>query len=306
MSLLVVGSVAFDTIETPFTTAEKCIGGSASFISLAAGFFVKPVQLVGVVGDDFPTSAIEDFKSRGIDTTGLEIVKGEKTFHWHGKYHYDMNTRDTIRTDLNVFANFDPKIPAAYAKSEYVCLGNIDPTLQRRVLEQIAKPKLVACDTMNYWIADFKESLMKTLSMVDALIINDTEARQLTQEASLIKAGRKILSYGPSIAVIKKGEHGALLFTASGIFAAPAYPLEDVYDPTGAGDTFAGGFIGWLAKTDDISEANLRRAVIYGSVLASFSVEQFGFARLLTLTEKEVMERYLDFRNLAAFDELDY
>lgn len=302
MSLLVVGSVAFDTIETPFSTAEKCIGGSASYISLSAGFFVKPVQLVGVVGDDFPTSAIDEFRTRGVDTAGLEVVAGEKTFHWHGRYHYDMNMRDSLRTDLNVFAHFDPKVPEAYRSSEFVCLGNIDPVLQRKVLAQVKKPRLVACDTMNYWIEGKRDELMKTLALVDVLIINETEARELTQQASLIRAGRMIMSYGPKIAVIKKGEHGALLFTNNTIFAAPAFPLEDVYDPTGAGDTFAGGFIGWLAKSGDISEQNLRRAVIFGSVLASFSVEQFGFNRLLTLTEGEVMDRFVEFKRLADFN----
>ncbi len=304
MSLLVVGSVAFDTIETPFAEAEKCIGGSASCISLAAGFFVKPVQLVGVVGDDFPTAAINDFRARGINTDGLEVVAGEKTFHWHGRYHYDMNMRDTVRTDLNVFAKFDPKVPAAYQESEFIGLGNIDPVLQRNVLEQVKKPRLVACDTMNYWIEGKRDELMKTLAMVDVLIINDTEARELTQQPSLIRAGRMILNYGPKFAVVKKGEHGALLFTRDSIFTAPAFPLEDVYDPTGAGDTFAGGFIGWLAKTGDLSEQNLRRAVVFGSVLASFSVEQFGFKRLLTVTEGEVMDRFVAFKRLADFTEM--
>ena len=303
MSVLVVGSVALDTVETPFEKAERLVGGSASFISLAASYFAGGVQLVGVVGGDFPHETIRMFHKHFIDTEGLQIVPDGLTFHWHGKYHFDMNNRDTIATDLNVFAAFDPRIPASYRSSEYVCLGNIDPVLQRRVLDQIRKPRLIVCDTMNFWIESKPEELLETLKCVDVVIINDAEARELTKEFSLIKAGRKILTLGPKHAIVKKGEHGALLFSGKSIFSAPAFPLEDVFDPTGAGDTFAGGFIGWLAKTEDLSEANLRRAVIYGSVMASFTVEKFGLERLKELSWDEIQERFRAFKQLAHFEE---
>ncbi len=303
MPILIVGSVALDTVETPFDKAERLVGGSASFISLAASYFTKDTRLVGVVGGDFPQSAIEMFREHSIDAEGLQIVPEGKTFHWHGKYHFDMNNRDTIATELNVFADFDPRIPDSYKSCEFVCLGNIDPVLQRRVLDQISKPRLIVCDTMNFWIESKYDELMKTLKVVDVVIINDGEARELTKEYSLIKAGNKILSYGPKLAIVKKGEHGALLFTGKSLFSAPAFPLEEVFDPTGAGDTFAGGFIGWLAKTGDLSEENLRRAVIYGSVMASFSVERFGIERLRNLSWEEIQGRFMEFKRLSYFEE---
>ena len=304
MPILVVGTLALDTVETPFEKADRLVGGSASFITLAASYFAGPVRLVGVVGGDFPDEVVSMFREHSIDTEGMEVVEDGKTFHWHGKYHFDMNNRDTLATDLNVLAGFDPKIPASYKDSKYICLGNIDPMLQRRVLDQIDKPRLIICDTMNFWIESKYDDLMKTLKLVDVLIINDSEARELTEEFNLIKAGKKIISYGPRLAIVKKGEHGALLFTKDAVFSAPAYPMENVFDPTGAGDTFAGGFIGWLAKTDDLSNENLRRAVIYGSVMASFTVEKLGIERLRDLTWKQIQDRFLEFKRLAHFEEL--
>ncbi|HZV13549.1 MAG TPA: PfkB family carbohydrate kinase [Candidatus Kapabacteria bacterium] len=304
MSVLVIGSVAFDTIETPFDKAERCLGGSASYISLASSYFTGAVRLVGVVGGDFPKKAITMFNDHNIDIEGLEIVKSGKTFHWHGKYHFDMNMRDTLSTELNVFADFNPRIPQSYKACKYVCLGNMDPDLQRGVLSQVEKPRLIVCDTMNFWIESKYDELMQTLKLVDVIIINDAEARELTKEHSLIKAGKKILTLGPKFVIVKKGEHGALLFTKDSLFSAPAYPLEDVFDPTGAGDTFAGGFIGWLAKTDDFSTENMRRAVIYGSVMASYTVEKFGLERLKDLSWIEINDRFREFKRLASFEEI--
>ncbi len=300
MSILVVGSVAFDTVETPFGKAEKVLGGSASFFSVAASFFA-PVQLVGVVGADFGEAQLQAFRGRNIDLAGLERAEG-KTFHWQGKYSYDLNSRDTIATDLNVFELFKPKIPAAYRKAEHVFLGNIDPVLQREVLDQVDKPRLVACDTMNFWISGKAEELRKTLARVDVLLINDAEARQLSGEWNIVKAARSIRAMGPRTLVVKKGEHGVLMFSDHGSFAAPAFPLEDVFDPTGAGDTFAGGFIGYLAGAGDSSDETLRRAVVMGSTLASFSVEAFSLDRLLTLTRAEVDERFRHFKRLTHFE----
>jgi sugar/nucleoside kinase (ribokinase family) len=302
MSILVVGSVAFDTVETPFGRADKVLGGSASFFSLAASFFA-PVNLVGVVGDDFGDKELAAFKGRPVDLTGLERASG-KTFHWQGKYSFDLNARDTIATDLNVFEFFKPKIPAAYRRSEYVFLGNIDPELQRGVLDQVEKPKLVACDTMNFWISGRLEELKKTLRRVDVLLINDAEARQLSGEWNIVKAARAIRALGPRTLVIKKGEHGVLMFSDAGSFAAPAYPLESVFDPTGAGDTFAGGFLGYLAHQDSLDETHLRRAVVMGSTLASFCVEAFSVDRLVTLRREEVDERFRLFRELTRFESL--
>lgn len=301
MSLLVVGSLALDTIETPFGNAKETLGGSAVYISTAASYFAAPVRLVGVVGGDFPKSAISFLEERNIELEGLQKIENGKTFRWSGKYHYDLNMRDTLFTQLNVFEKFDPKIPEVYRKSKYVCLGNIDPVLQRRVLEQIEKPKLIVGDTMNFWIEGKREELMKTMKHFDVLIINESEARLLTQEPNLVRAGKKVIGMGPKILIIKKGEHGALLITESTIFSAPAYPMEDIYDPTGAGDTFAGGFIGWLEKSDDISDENLKKAVVYGSAMASFCVEKFGVDGLRELTYLKIQDRFRSFRDLVKF-----
>ncbi|MGE0455461.1 MAG: PfkB family carbohydrate kinase [Vicinamibacteria bacterium] len=299
MSILVVGSVAFDTVETPFGRAEKVLGGSASFFSVAASFFA-PVSLVGVVGDDFGEAQLQAFRGRPIDTEGLEHAKG-KTFHWQGKYSYDLNHRDTVCTDLNVFEFFQPKIPQSYRRSTHVFLGNIDPELQLRVLQQVEKPRLVACDTMNFWISGKAQALRETLKRVDVLLVNDAEARELSGEWNIVKAARAIRAMGPRTLVIKKGEHGVLMFSDQGSFAAPAYPLEDVFDPTGAGDTFGGGFVGYLASVERPDEDALRRAVIMGSTLASFCVEAFSLDRLLRLTRPEIDERFRLFKKLTDF-----
>jgi sugar/nucleoside kinase (ribokinase family) len=306
MSILVVGSVAYDTVETPFGRAERVLGGSASFFAVAASFFL-PVNLVGVVGRDFGEQQLAAFRGRGIDLEGLERMDGE-TFHWQGRYSYDLNSRETVCTDLNVFEFFKPKIPERYRRSEYVFLGNIDPVLQREVLDQVARPRLVACDTMNFWIEGKPGELRRTLERVDVLLINDAEARQLSGEWNIVKAARAIRALGPRTLIVKKGEHGVLMFTEDGSFAAPAYPLEDVFDPTGAGDTFAGGFVGYLASAlgprdaaahpDDVV---LRRAVVMGSTLASFCVEAFSLDRLLRLTRAEIDERYRLFKRLTHF-----
>jgi sugar/nucleoside kinase (ribokinase family) len=302
MSILVVGSVAYDTVDTPFGRAEKVLGGSASFFSVAASFF-SPVNLVAVVGDDFGPHALAAFENRPIDLEGLERAAGQ-TFHWQGKYSYDLNSRETLSTDLNVFEFFEPRIPDRYRRSEEVFLGNIDPVLQRRVLDQVERPRLVACDTMNFWISGKPEELRRTLAAVDVLLINDAEARQLSGEWNIVKAARAIRALGPRILVIKKGEHGVLMFSEEGSFAAPAYPLEEVFDPTGAGDTFAGGFLGYLAGSPTLDEAALRRAVVMGSTLASFCVEAFSLDRLLTLTRHEIDARYHLFKRLTQFDEV--
>ena len=308
MSILVVGSVAYDTVETPFGKADHVLGGSASFFSVAASFFV-PVNLVGVVGEDFGEEQLKAFRGREIDLEGLERVPG-KTFHWAGKYSFDLNARETICTELNVFETFKPKIPARYRRSEHVFLGNIDPVLQRQVLDQVERPKLVACDTMNFWISGQPDELRKTLSRVDVLLINDAEARQLSGEWNMVKAARAIRAMGPRVLVVKKGEHGVLMFTEDASFAAPAYPLEEVFDPTGAGDTFAGGFLGCLASQagggtrDRADGAALRRAVIMGSTLASFCVEAFSLDRLLKLTREEIDARFRLFKQLTHFESL--
>jgi len=302
MSILVVGSVAYDTVETPFGRAEKVLGGSASFFAVAASFFT-PVNLVAVVGEDFGEKALSAFKGRPIDLEGLERTAG-KTFHWQGKYSYDLNARETICTDLNVFEFFQPRIPGPYRRSEHVFLGNIDPVLQRQVLEQVERPRLVACDTMNFWISGKPDEVRRTLRAVDVLLINDAEARQLSGEWNVVKAARAIRAMGPRTLVVKKGEHGVLMFSDEGSFAAPAYPLEEVFDPTGAGDTFAGGFLGYLAGAPSASEAALRRAVIMGSTLASFCVEAFSLDRLLTLTRADIDGRYRLFRRLTQFEEI--
>ncbi len=302
MDLLVVGSIALDTIETPFRRVEETPGGSALYISISASYFTNSIGLVGVVGDDFPKYVIDDMQSRGINLKGLQIIEGEKTFKWAGKYSYDMNTRETIYTQLNVFANFDPVIPNEFKSSDIVCLGNIDPVLQMRVLRQVDNPRLVIADTMNFWIENKYDELLEMLKLVDVLIVNDAEARQIAHEPNLIKAGKKILKFGPDVVIIKKGEHGAVLMIDDVIFSAPAFPIESIQDPTGAGDTFAGGFAGWLAKTHDISEGNLRRAVIYGSAVASFCVEDFGIDGIKNLSWDKIQKRFMAFRELTKFD----
>lgn len=303
MSLLVVGSVAFDSIETPFGKTGKIIGGAATYISMAASFLKNKVNLVSVVGGDFPEAEIQNLKTKGVDTTGLQVLADKKTFFWAGRYHNDMNSRDTLVTELNVLGEFDPIIPEAYQNCDYLMLGNLSPVVQRQVIERLHKrPKLIVMDTMNFWMEIAMEELMKTISMVDVLSINDEEARQLSGEYSLVKAARKILGFGLKALIIKKGEHGALLFYNEHVFFAPALPLEDVFDPTGAGDTFAGGFIGYLASTKDISFENMKRAIIYGSALASFCVEKFGVERLDKLTDHEVELRLQEFVELVQFE----
>jgi sugar/nucleoside kinase (ribokinase family) len=303
MSLLVIGSLAFDDVETPFAKQQNILAGSGTFISISAGFFAENIQLVGVVGEDFGEKNLNLYRERGIDISGVQVVAGGKTFRWSGRYHYDMNSRDTLDTQLNVLADFNPVIPHAYQQAKFVCLGNIDPVLQKSVLGQISRPKLVVCDTMNFWIEGKPKELQETLALVDALIINDSEARQLSKDPNLIKSARIIRAMGPKILIIKKGEHGALLFTDSGIFSAPAYPLETVFDPTGAGDCFAGGFIGYLAKAGEVNDQTLRRAVLYGSTMASFCVEKFGVERLLDLTPLEVGDRFQSFLDLSKIDD---
>ena len=304
MSLLVVGSIALDTIETPFDRAEQVAGGSAVYIAAAASYFAAPIRLVGVVGSDFPKSELDFLESRGIDLEGLQVVEGGKTFHWTGRYHHDLNERDTLDTQLNVFENFNPVLPDSYTKSKYLILGNIDPVLQLRVIDSLeSKPALIVCDTMNFWITGKNKELLETLKRVDVVIVNDSEARLLTSEPNLVRAAGKIIKLGPRIIIIKKGEHGALLFTGDLVFSAPGYPLEFIYDPTGAGDTFAGGFIGHLARTEDLSDHNLKKAVVYGSVMASFGVGKFGTEALKNLSDLDIHRRYRDFVELSKFDE---
>ena len=305
MSLLIVGSLGLDTVETPFDKVENALGGSATYISLAASYFSSPVNMVGVVGSDFPKKYIDLMEEHGVDLEGLQIVEGGKTFRWGGKYHYDLNVRDTLFTELNVFEKFDPKIPDNYKKAKYVCLGNIDPVLQSRVLDQLDKPQFVVCDTMNYWINGMKDELLKLLKRVNVLIINDSEARLLSKEPNLIRAAKMIRQMGPEILIIKKGEHGAMLFTNETIFSAPAYPMESIFDPTGAGDTFAGGFTGYLHKTRDLSPDNMKRAVVYGSSMASFCVEKFSTNGLEDLSYLQIQDRFREFRNLSFFDQTD-
>lgn len=303
MSLLVIGTVAFDAIETPFGKTDKIVGGAATFISLAASYFTKNINLVSVVGDDFPQDAIGMMQKRGVKTAGLQIKQGEKTFFWSGRYHNDMNSRDTLDTQLNVLATFDPVIPEEYQDCEFLMLGNLAPAVQQTVLNRLKnRPKLVVLDTMNFWMNIALDDLMSLLKNVDVLTINDEEARQLSGEYSLVKASQKILAMGPKYLIIKKGEHGALLFNKDQVFFAPALPLEEVFDPTGAGDSFAGGFIGYLAETKDISFDNLKRAVIFGSAMASFSVEKFGTERIQNLSPEEVDERVQQFIDLVQFD----
>jgi len=306
MSLIIVGSVAFDALETPFGKVDKIIGGSGTYGSLSASFFTKNIQLVGVVGGDFPKTEIARFESVGIDTTGLQIKENEKSFFWSGRYHNDMNTRDTLVTELNVLGTFDPIIPEGYQGAEYLMLGNLAPAVQQLVIKRLKhRPKLILLDTMNFWMDIAMDDLAEVLQMIDVLSINDEEARQLSGEYSLVKAGRKILEMGPKVLIIKKGEHGALLINKEQIFFAPALPLEEVFDPTGAGDTFAGGFIGYLASSNDASFENMKRAIIYGSAMASFCVEKFGPNRLFELDQKAIDGRVQEFIDLVQF-EIDY
>jgi len=305
LGLLVVGSLALDTVETPFDKVNEALGGSATYISLAASYFSSPIELVGVVGSDFPKEYVNLLRHNNIDLEGLQIIEGEKTFRWGGKYHYDLNIRDTLFTELNAFQNFNPVIPQRFQKSKFVCLGNIDPVLQIRVLDQMNDPQFVVCDTMNYWIEGMKNELLRLLKRVNVLIINDSEARLLTNEPNLIKASKTIRKLGPEILIIKKGEHGAMLFMDDVIFSAPAYPLETIFDPTGAGDTFAGGFIGYLHKTRKLSSDNLKRAVIYGSSMASFCVEKFSTKALEELSYLKIQDRFMEFKNISNFDRLE-
>ncbi|HET6567820.1 MAG TPA: PfkB family carbohydrate kinase [Rhodothermales bacterium] len=304
MSILAIGTVAFDSIETPFGSAPRVLGGSATYITLAARFFSEDVRLVGIVGRDFPEGYVSLLRERGIDLSGLEVDPDGDTFFWAGRYHFDLNNRDTLATHLNVLANFDPTVPDQYRDSRVVCLGNLDPTIQRRVLEQMKAPEFVICDTMNFWIENTPDALRETLPLVDCLIINDSEARELSGEPNLIRAARAVREMGPKVLIIKKGEHGALLFVDDHVFSAPAFPLEDIYDPTGAGDTFAGGFAGFLAQQGRYDAESLKGAVIYGSALASFTVERFGPERLLDLTGHAINERVQAFRSLSAIPEL--
>lgn len=303
MSLLTVGTVAFDSIETPWGKAERIVGGAATYISLAASYFSRPVHLVSVIGDDFPDGELRHMESRGVDLEGLQRLQGERSFFWAGRYHDNMNARDTLDTQLNVLADFDPVLPPAYRRPAFLMLGNLTPAVQRRVLDQLEeRPRLVVLDTMNFWMNTALESLLEVIARVDVLVINDEEARQLSGEHSLVKASEKILKMGPQTLVIKKGEHGALLFSGESVFFAPALPLAEVFDPTGAGDTFAGGFVGYLAQTGDLSFENMKRAVIYGSAMASFCVERFGIERLKELTDIDIKKRVQAFVNLVNFD----
>jgi sugar/nucleoside kinase (ribokinase family) len=300
MSILVVGSVALDTVETPFGRADDALGGSATFFSAAASLF-GPVQLVGVVGDDYPVDALSFLAERGVDLSGLEQAKGE-SFRWSGIYSFDLNSRETLETRLGVFADFEPKIPEGFRDAEWVFLGNIDPELQLGVLDQVHRPKFVACDTMNLWIDIKRDRLLELLKRVDLLLVNDAEARQLSGDFNLARAARWIMDQGPRYLIIKKGEHGAMLFTPTSVFFAPGFPLEEVFDPTGAGDAFAGGFMGHLAQCGRVDDGDLRRAVIYGSVLGSFAVERFSIERFKDLTPEEIEDRVRAFREMTVFE----
>ena len=302
MSLLVVGSVALDSVETPFGRAERVLGGSANFFAAAASLFGRTeVQVVGVVGDDYPMDDLDFLADRGVDLSGIERASGE-SFFWAGRYHYDLNSRDTLETRLGVFADFQPRIPEAFRSARHVFLGNIDPTLQLDVLDQVESPELVACDTMNFWIEGSREALMKLLPRLDVLMVNDAEARQLADEPNLLKAARWIRANGPRWVVIKKGEHGAILYDERRIFFAPGYPLESVFDPTGAGDAFAGGFMGYLGAAGQVNGEELRRAMVYGSATGSFAVEAFSVDRFKSLTALEVAQRVDEFREMTFFE----
>ena len=303
MPLISVGTMAFDTIETPFGKVDKIIGGSATYVAYAASNFIKPIQQISIVGNDFPQEEMDALTARGVQLEGVEIVPDKKSFFWSGKYHIDMNTRDTLITDLNVLEDFNPVVPDSYQGADFLMLGNLMPKLQLSVINQMkVRPKLIVMDTMNFWMDIAMDDLKEVLKKVDVLLVNDGEARQLSDEFSLVKAARKILSMGPKFLIIKKGEHGALLFHKNHVFFAPALPLEEVFDPTGAGDTFAGGFIGHLAKTKDISFDNMKTAIIVGSAMASFCVEKFGPERLKEITKKDIDERIQEFVQLVNFD----
>lgn len=303
MSILTVGTVAFDAIETPFAKTDKIVGGAATYIAWAASYFHRPIQITSIIGGDFEMEELEKLQHRGADIDGIEVKPDGKSFFWSGKYHMDMNSRDTLITDLNVLLEFNPVLPDTYKNPEFVMLGNIDPSLQEQVIDQLEnRPKLIVMDTMNFWMDNTWDQLLKTIAKVDVLTINDEEARQLSGEHSLVKAAKKIFTMGPKYLVIKKGEHGALLFHENHVFFAPALPLEEVFDPTGAGDTFAGGFIGYIARSRDISFSNMKRALIYGSAMASFCVERFGTERLRELTREEIDDRVEEFIDLVQFD----
>ncbi len=299
MGVLVVGTVAFDSVETPHASAERILGGSAAYFAMTASFFA-PVQLVGVIGEDFPQEYLDLLSGRGVDLEGLKKEMGD-TFHWRGRYHEDLNVRDTLELHLNVLSGYVPHLPESYRDSQYVFLGNIDPTMQLKVLEQLTNSRLVACDTMDHWIQGSNAELQKVLRRVEILVINDSEARMLSGQHNIVKAARSILKMGPRVLLIKRGEYGVLQFTDSSVFATPAYPLEEVFDPTGAGDSFAGGFVGYLARTGDHSERGLRRAIAYGSVVASFAVEDFGLRRMIPLTLQDIEDRYRRFLALTDF-----
>jgi len=303
MAIITLGTMAFDAIETPFGKIDKIVGGSATYVAYAASHLTQPVQQISIVGNDFPEDEMTELKRRGVELTGVEIVKDKKSFFWSGKYHLDMNTRDTLITDLNVLADFNPKVPDAYQGSDFLMLGNLMPSLQISVINQLKKrPKLIVLDTMNFWMESAMPDLKTVLTMIDVLMINDSEARQLSGEFSLVKAARRVMEMGPKFLIIKKGEHGALLFYDDHVFFAPALPLEDVFDPTGAGDTFAGGFIGHLAHTKDISFENMKTAIIVGSAMASFCVEKFGPQRLKEITKNDIDTRLKEFVQLVNFD----
>ncbi len=303
MSLITVGTMAFDAIETPFGKIDKIVGGSATYVAYAASNFVKPVQQISIVGYDFPKEEMEELRKRGVHLDGVEIVPDKKSFFWSGRYHEDMNNRDTLVTDLNVLADFDPKVPDSYQGAEFLMLGNLMPKLQLNVIQELKKrPKLIVMDTMNFWMETAMQELKIVLKYVDMLLVNDAEARQLTGQFSLVKAAKSIMMMGPKYLIIKKGEHGALLFHGDDVFFAPALPLEDVFDPTGAGDTFAGGFIGYLAKTGDISFENMKRGIIVGSAMASFCVEKFGPTRLKEINKADIDSRIQQFKDLVSFD----
>ena len=303
MSFTVVGTVAFDAIETPFGKTDKIVGGAATYIAWSASYFTQPVNIVSIIGDDFDQNELNALRARGVNTDGIEVKEGKKSFFWSGKYHLDMNSRDTLITDLNVLLEFNPVLPESYKNSEFLLLGNIDPALQLKVIEQMTtRPKLIVLDTMNFWMDIAMDKLKEVIAKVDVLTINDSEARQLAGEYSLVKSAKKILTMGPKYLVIKKGEHGALLFHENHVFFAPALPLEEVFDPTGAGDTFAGGFMGHLAKTRDISFDNMKRAIIFGSTMASFCVEKFGTEKLKELTQEMIQDRVNEFIGLVQVD----
>ena len=304
MSLLVVGSVALDTVETPFGSAREVLGGSATYFSLAASTFTR-VNLVAVVGSDFLPHYVELLETAGVDLTGLQVCEG-KTFRWAGRYEYDLNTAHTLRTDLNVFSSFHPVLPESYKESEMLFLANIDPELQLEVLKQATGAKLVVMDTMNFWIEGKREALTETMSLVDVVLMNEAEVREYAGTYNLIQAARTILGLGPKILIVKKGEYGSVMFSDSSYFVAPAYPLENVKDPTGAGDSFAGGFMGWLAYTRDFSLSSIRKAIVYGSVVASFAVEDFSVGRLLSLTSQEISTRYREFQEFTYFEHFCY